>query len=161
VSDLPSSDPTPESSSLPGGERELEVDLAAFLPEGVQFGEPDDGDEEIEVDIEVIETEVVTDDGVVVVDEVEAVIATDDEVVVVDEVLVDGVIVEESVVEEAVAEVPERPTVDLEALSQIERDLDAVDAAIAALDAGTYGVDPATGQPIDDALLAEDPTRLR
>ncbi|WP_421121475.1 hypothetical protein ACE2AJ_09050 [Aquihabitans daechungensis] len=50
--------------------------------------------------------------------------------------------------------------VDLEALSQIERDLDAVDAAIAALDAGTYGIDPATGRPIDDALLAEDPTRL-
>lgn len=50
--------------------------------------------------------------------------------------------------------------VDTEALAQIERDLDAVDAAIAALDAGTYGTDPATGAPIDDALLAADPTRL-
>jgi RNA polymerase-binding transcription factor DksA len=46
------------------------------------------------------------------------------------------------------------------ALHQVERDLDAVDAAIARLDAGTYGLDPATGEPIDDARLAEDPTRL-
>lgn len=52
------------------------------------------------------------------------------------------------------------PPVDLEALDQVERDLAAVDAAIAALDAGSYGLDPATGEPIDDALLAEDPTRL-
>lgn len=50
--------------------------------------------------------------------------------------------------------------VDTDALAQVERDLDAVDAAIAALDAGTYGTDPATGQPIPDHLLAEDPTRL-
>ena len=50
--------------------------------------------------------------------------------------------------------------VDLDALDQVERDLAAVDAAIAALDAGTYGIDPATGEPIDDAALAEDPTRL-
>lgn len=50
--------------------------------------------------------------------------------------------------------------VDIEALAQIERDLDAVDAAIAALDAGTYGLDPVTGDPIDDAVLAADPTRL-
>ena len=56
------------------------------------------------------------------------------------------------------ADSPDGP--DLEALGQIERDLDAVDAAIAALEAGTYGVDPATGQPIPDELLAEDPTRL-
>lgn len=68
--------------------------------------------------------------------------------------------------EEQVEPAPSAPTaaaggtVDVEALSQIERDLDAVDAAIAALDAGTYGVDPVTGQPISDALLAENPTRL-
>lgn len=55
---------------------------------------------------------------------------------------------------------PASEGVDTEALAQIERDLDAVDAAIAALDAGTYGIDPATGAPIDDALLAADPTRL-
>ena len=50
--------------------------------------------------------------------------------------------------------------VDLDALRQIELDLDAVDAAIAALDAGTYGIDPETGERIDDALLAADPTRI-
>lgn len=103
MSDLPSSDPMPEPASIPGAEQELEVDLAAFLPEGVVLGDPgDEADEAPPAD--------------------------------------------------------RAPAVDLEALSQIERDLDAVDAAIAAIDAGTYGIDPATGQPIDDALLAEDPT---
>jgi RNA polymerase-binding transcription factor DksA len=104
VSNAPTSDFTPEPMpSVPGPAQEVEVDLAAFLPEGVTLGE------------------------------------------------------------EPAADEPEAETtaaVDLEALSQIERDLDAVDAAIAALDAGTYGTDPATGQLIDDALLAEDPTRL-
>ena len=52
----------------------------------------------------------------------------------------------------------DRP-VDVAALDQLERDLDGVDAAIARLDDGTYGLDPATGEPIDDALPAEDPTR--
>jgi RNA polymerase-binding transcription factor DksA len=126
----------PEPASVPGAEQEIEVDLAAFLPDGVVFGDPDDSATDQD------------EDGTEVED---------------DEVLADGVVVEETVVEEAVIEAPtpeQAPAVDLEALSQIERDLDAVDAAIAALDAGTYGLDPATGQPIDDALLAENPTRL-
>ena len=89
--------------AVPGPAQELEVDLAAFLPEGVQLAEQSDDE---------------------VADETSA------------------------------------APVDVEALRQIERDLDAVDVAIAALDAGTYGIDPATGEPIDDALLAEDPTRL-
>lgn len=92
--------------AVPGPAQELEVDLAAFLPEGVQLA-----------------------DGHEPADEPD---------------------------EEETAAGP----VDVEALRQIERDLDAVDAAITALDAGTYGIDPATGEPIDDALLAEDPTRL-
>jgi RNA polymerase-binding transcription factor DksA len=87
--------------AVPGPAQELEVDLAAFLPEGVELAE-----------------------------------------------------------EEADDEGASASPVDVEALRQIEQDLDAVDAAIAALDAGTYGIDPATGEPIDDALLAEDPTRL-
>jgi len=127
VSDLPSSDPMPEPASLPGAEQELEVDLAAFLPDGVRFGEPDQADSADEAG------------------------APD----------TDAVVAEAGAVEEAVIEAPApepAPAVDLEALSQIERDLDAVDAAIAALDAGTYGIDPTTGQPVDDALLAEDPT---
>lgn len=60
--------------------------------------------------------------------------------------------------EPTVAPAPEG-AVDVAALDQLERDLDAVDAAIARLDDGTYGLDPASGEPIDDALLAEDPTR--
>ena len=118
MSDLPSSDPTPEPAAIPVAGPELDVDLAAFLPEGVVLGDPDgDADERVEEPEDHVEVDV-------------------------------------EVVEQA-------PPVDLEALSQIERDLDAVDAAIAALDAGTYGTDPATGLPIDDALLEADPTRLR
>ena len=101
--------------AAPGPAQEVEVDLAAFLPEGVELAA--DGD------------------------------AGDDEPVPGDP-LPDS------------SDAPAPPVVDTEALAQIERDLDAVDAATAALDAGTYGIDPATGQPIDDALLATDPTRL-
>lgn len=146
MSDAPTPDPLDPPASAPGPAQEVEVDLAAFLPEGVVLGDP--SDEAFEVDV--IEAVIETGDGVVVVDEV--VVTAPDGTVVADEVIVDEV----TVVEE-----PSAPAVDLEALSQIERDLDAVDAAIAALDAGTYGVDASTGQPIDDALLAEDPTRLR
>lgn len=95
---------------------EVEVDLAAFLPEGVEF----------ETDAaSTVDPGGVTDPGPG-----------------------DG------------ADERSAPSIDLDALRQIELDLDAVDAAIAALDAGTYGTDAATGAPIDDALLAEDPTRL-
>jgi hypothetical protein len=96
------STPDPAAVPAPGQAQEIDIDIAAFLPEGVELA------------VETVE----------------------------------------------VVEEPAPPAVDLEALTQIERDLDAVDAAIAALDAGTYGVDPATGQPIDDALLADNPTRL-
>lgn len=51
------------------------------------------------------------------------------------------------------------PPVDLEALGGIERDLDGVDAALRALDAGTYGTCTSCGAPIDDALLAADAVR--
>lgn len=107
MSDPTQPDPQPTDPALAGGQ-ELEVDLAGFLPEGVELAVDDEP-------AEPVDAEGPTDAA---------------------------------------------PPVDLEALSQIERDLDAVDAAIAALDAGTYGIDPATGAPIDDALLAEDPTRL-
>lgn len=114
MSDAPHPDPAPEPMpAVPGPAQELEVDLAAFLPEGVQLADGDEPADELS----------------------------------------------ELAGQEADEETPAAP-VDVEALRQIERDLDAVDAAIAALDAGTYGIDPATGEPIDDALLAEDPTRL-
>jgi hypothetical protein len=48
---------------------------------------------------------------------------------------------------------------DLAALEQIATDLTAVDAALAALDAGTYGRCAACDAPIADELLAADPTR--
>ena len=131
----PSASPEPAA----GQAQELEVDLAAFLPDGVELGEDtvDDADE--------------------------ATPAADDATPAAADTAIDATPAPEA---EPTAEAPEAAaapaahTVDLEALSQIERDLDAVDAAIAALDAGTYGTDPATGGPIDDALLAEDPTRL-
>ena len=44
-------------------------------------------------------------------------------------------------------------------LDLIAAELDAVAAALDRLDDGTYWTDENTGQPIDDALLAEDPTR--
>jgi RNA polymerase-binding transcription factor DksA len=106
---------------LPTDGDELEVDVASFLPEGVELADASldeaSGDEP----------------SAPPVDEPSA---------------------------PPIDEEPSAPPVDLEALSQIERDLDAVDAAIAALDAGTYGIDPTSGEPIDDALLAADPTRL-
>ncbi len=105
-------------SEFESHEVEIEVDLAAFLPEGVEI----QTDEEPEPDL--------------VAD------ATPDDRPAPE------------------ADEPDAPRIDLDALRQIELDLDAVDAAIAALDAGTYGIDPATGAPIDDALLAADPTRL-
>ncbi|MCU1354678.1 MAG: hypothetical protein JWM89_96 [Acidimicrobiales bacterium] len=85
----------PSPSTSPGGEQELEVDLASFLPDGVTLAEADD-----------------------------------------------------------------RPPVDTAALEQIETDLAAVDAALAALDAGTYGRCTTCDEPVDDALLAVDPTHL-
>ena len=109
-------DASTDTAPSPGASQEIDVDLAAFLPEGV----------ELQADTDT-----------------EAVVAEPDPV--------------------PAPDAPNTTTaaaVDTEALSQIERDLDAVDAAIAALDAGTYGVDPATGAPLDDALLAENPTRL-
>lgn len=58
------------------------------------------------------------------------------------------------------AEADERPAVDTAALEQIETDLAAVDAALAALDAGSYGRCTTCDEPVDDALLGLDPTRL-
>ena len=114
MTDAPSS-PEPTPAPAFGQGQEIEVDLAAFLPDGTELAdEPDESDELAAVEVDVVE----------------------------------------------VVAAADAPAVDLEALTQIERDLDAVDAAIAALDAGTYGIDPATGQPIDDVLLAADPTRL-
>jgi len=131
---------------------QVEVDLAAFLPDGVALGEPDAADDVDTVDEGVINGSDTPDTP----DTPD----TDEAPTVVDPAVVDPAVVDSDVA--AAPEVEPEPdaVVDVEALRQIERDLDAVDTAIAALDAGTYGIDPATGAPIDDALLAENPTRL-
>ncbi len=50
------------------------------------------------------------------------------------------------------------PDVDLAAF---ERDLDAIEAALARLADGTYRTDEITGEPIPDRVLADDPTARR
>ena len=50
------------------------------------------------------------------------------------------------------------PALDLDA---VERDLADVEVALERLDAGTYWTDEATGEPIDEALLAARPTARR
>ena len=46
-------------------------------------------------------------------------------------------------------------------LDEIDTGLDAVAAALTRLDDGSYGIDHVTGQPIDDRVLADDPTATR
>lgn len=46
-------------------------------------------------------------------------------------------------------------------LEAIERDLTAVEAALAALDDGSYWVDEVTGEPIPDHVLAANPVARR
>lgn len=114
----------PEQTPTPA-EHELSVDLAAFLPDGVELAGAPDG---------------APDGGVDVLE------AGD-----VDTVLEDPA-------ERAADEDGSGP--DLDALGQFETDLGGVDAALLALDAGTYGTCAACGATIADDLLATDPTRL-
>jgi RNA polymerase-binding transcription factor DksA len=46
-------------------------------------------------------------------------------------------------------------------LDAIERDLADVEVALARLDAGTYWTDEVSGQPLDEAVLADHPTARR
>lgn len=46
-------------------------------------------------------------------------------------------------------------------LTVIERDLEAVEAALPRLDDGSYWVDEVTGEPIPDDVLAEHPATRR
>jgi hypothetical protein len=46
-------------------------------------------------------------------------------------------------------------------LTQIERDLAGVEAALRRLDEGTYWTDEVTGEPIDELVLAADPVARR
>src|SRR5262245_57841546 len=47
---------------------------------------------------------------------------------------------------------------DLSFLEQLEEELAELEAALARIDAGTYGIDEVTGQPIDPARLDAIPT---
>jgi hypothetical protein len=49
----------------------------------------------------------------------------------------------------------ETPTADVDAIAA---DLAGVEIALARLEAGTYFTDEVTGEPLPDALLAQDPT---
>jgi hypothetical protein len=119
---------------------EVELDVHAFLPEGVVLGDPDaDPDADSDAELGAAPGEEADLDG-----------------------SVDGRAGARDALEAISEPAPAaEPGPDLAALDQVQADLDAVDAAIAALDAGTYGIDPATGEPFDDELLAADPTRLR
>jgi len=52
----------------------------------------------------------------------------------------------------------DEPPVDLRALERIERELAGVDAALARIDAGTYGRCESCGEPINAERLHSDPT---
>ena len=103
--------PTDPSGQPPTTEHSVSVDLAAFLPEGVELAAPDDP----------------TVGGVADTDEASAPVTA------------------------------WRP--DLAALDAVEADFDAVDEALRALDAGTYGICRACAQQIPDDQLAAAPAR--
>jgi hypothetical protein len=60
---------------------------------------------------------------------------------------------------EPAAPAPSDDEIDLELLASVEADLEAVDAALAALDDGTYGACVVCRTPIDAEVLASDPVR--
>ena len=47
------------------------------------------------------------------------------------------------------------------ALDRLANDLEAVASALTRLEAGTYWSDEISGEPIDDSVLADDPTARR
>ena len=95
----------------PTRDHHVEVDLAAFLPEGTSLGDSTPGDG----------TDLTSPD--------------------------------------AATEPDPGPAVDLAALVPVEHDLDAVEAAIAALDAGTYGICQVCDEAMPTADLADEPVR--
>lgn len=110
------------ASRTPPAHQEVTVDLASFLPEGVEVGV--DHDEPVEVD------------------RPESPRASADPA--------DGS-----------AGSPAGDEVDLALLASIERDLAAVDEAITALDAGTYGTCAVCAEPLSADVLRADPVAQR
>lgn len=70
----------------------------------------------------------------------------------------DGDTVEINLIEPVAPVVPYGAGTDGGQLDRIDAELVAVDAAMARLDSGAYGVCEVCGVTIDDALLAADPT---
>lgn len=121
-----------------GAAGEVEVGLAAFLPEGVVIGDDDSTADDEPVDDEP-PAEGPVDDG-----------HADDEPVD-DEPADDG------------PAGGDRPSgddgIDLALLGELEADLDAVGLALAALDDGSYGSCAVCGSPLTAEVLAADPVR--
>lgn len=113
-----------------GSSSEVEIDLTAFLPENVTIEQPD-------VDLVAIESETSA-----ASDEGSAEPAPDP--------FVNG---------DAQPPTPDEDAIDVELLESVERDLDAVDAALAAIDGGTYGSCAVCSSPIGAEVLSVDPVR--
>jgi RNA polymerase-binding transcription factor DksA len=152
VPDTP--DPSPPAHQGP----ELEVDLAAFLPEGTSLapadGEPADEQPAPPADDAAAESE--ADDAPQASVDAEPAEPADDQLAPPDD---DDDVAEVEADGAELDQAPARPPVDVEALSRIEVELAAVDAALAALDDGTYGRCAACDEPIAADLLAADPVR--
>lgn len=150
------------SSSVPAPVHELEVDLAGFLPEGSSLGDPHpdpapdiDIDEDINIDIDIDEAsrhDVATGAGRPADIEGQAGEGEVGEGGTPDQVVDTQPVSHQSAPRPGTAE-----SVDLEALTQIEADLAAVDRALAALDDGSYGRCDACGELIEPERLRTDP----
>ncbi|HRA34939.1 MAG TPA: hypothetical protein PK748_08415 [Acidimicrobiales bacterium] len=127
----------------------LEVGLAAFLPEGVEIGDPQRDD--------LVTPDLATDDPL-----------TDDPLT--DDSLTDDPLTDDAAPAEtgglsadaaptgAAAPVDDEH-IDLELLGRLEADLDAVGVALAALDDGSYGSCAVCGAVLPPPALAVDPVR--
>lgn len=171
VSDTPlPPEPSPEPPVAPEHDVELEVGLAAFLPEGTELTTGDGAEADgppTEADAWPADA-----DGAWPAESADLTEADDvDDLVDPDRDVPGEAGPPEAVEAPAASEAshvgaapeadpaPKEPPVDLAALGRIEADLGAVDVALLALDQGRYGTCTACDQPIDDALLAADPVR--
>lgn len=121
-----------EGQSVPDGDSssEVEIDLTAFLPENVTIEQPD-------VDLVAIESET-------------SAASTDEPAGSVPGPVVSG---------DSRPPAPDEDAIDVELLDSVERDLNEVDAALAAIDGGTYGSCAVCSSPIGAEVLAVDPVR--
>lgn len=147
----------PTSSPPTGGPfHDVEIDPAAFLPEGTVLASGDDDPEAAdEVAESTVGEDVVVEELVYADQSAEAGSA--------DPGRVDPPVGLPGGDRPGAVAAPPAPTppepVDLEALTRIEADLAAVDQALGALDDGSYGSCVVCARPIEPVLLAADPVR--